>query len=548
MWFYYLVHYVPWLLFLAPAALWVYARVHNEQRWRWVMGPLAVSAIGLSAIMLLAMFPTAASNGWCASRLSTPIAWTLGDDLYPSPGEGPALVRMYGPVYALIYTPTALAWSPTAALLMGALINLAMFVGSVAWLMRRCGRNTSMVGWLAVVATFALGVAIACPLLDIAALVTVDAPALALAAGACAVVVGDLSDRFPSTRRAIACGLLASACIWTKQTMAPLVLALAIYLLLIASPRAAAAMLLTVAFSSSIVLLTFGADRMLYHMLVVPSLHPTNWPWLGRRGALLRGLWFAWWECKIVAWMALAALVLRLDVPRRAKWDDIRSWARRSPWLLTLLVALVVVPTTMLAYVKLAGNRNNVAPMCFFGLLTVATALLGLFQKSPAVDAPLPPRARIALMAVSVLLIILPWAQRREMLRTLPGLHEWTRLGVTEQQRAFAYLTKHPGQAYFPQFPLASLLAEKKVRHFDEAILDFHRAGIPLAPRQLRSGLPQPLREILFLKQMSGPIPALLPEFDQVGPCADLPGFVRVTRDANRSEQFPAKSASNHRN
>ena len=133
-------------------------------------------------------------------------------------------------------------------------------------------------------------------------------------------------------------------------------------------------------------------------------------------------------------------------------------------------------------------------------------------------------------MSISVLLVVLPWAQRREMLRTLPGLMEWTRLSDTDQQRAFSYLKKHPGQTFFPQYPLASLLAESKVRHFDEAVMDFERAGITLTPRQLRAGLPDPLREILFNERVAGPIPPLLPEFDHITESSDLPGFLRATR------------------
>src|SRR5262249_16774619 len=124
MWYYYLVHYLPWALFIGPIVLWVFVRVRTERRWRWVLAPLCFAALGRSAVLVAATVATSTSNGWCASRLSVPIAWVFGDHLYYGPGEGPALVRMYGPVYAVVYAPTALAWRPTAALLMGTAINL----------------------------------------------------------------------------------------------------------------------------------------------------------------------------------------------------------------------------------------------------------------------------------------------------------------------------------------------------------------------------------------------------------------------------------------
>jgi hypothetical protein len=347
------------------------------------------------------------------------------------------------------------------------------------------------------------------------------------------MLIGHPTSNSITTRRAIVCGLFAAASIWTKQTMAPLVLALAIYLLLIAPPRMTVIMLLTVALVSAVLMLIFGADRMLYHMLVIPSLHPTNWPWLGRRGATLRGLWFAWWESKIVGWMALIAMLLRRDVPTRLRLAELRAWALRSPWLLMLLIALLVLPTTMLAYVKLAGNRNNVAPLCYFGLLCATTALLGLCRKAFDQDAPLGARQRLAFMGVASLLLILPWAQRNEMLRTLPGLRAWTGFAQSDQEQAFAYLKQHPGESYFPQFPLVSLLAEHKACHFDEAIMDFHRAGISMTQPHVRSALPEHMREILFIHRVSGPIPSLLPEYDQQSIPDELPGWIRLRRSSH---------------
>jgi hypothetical protein len=76
-----------------------------------------------------------------------------------------------------------------------------------------------------------------------------------------------------------------------------------------------------------------------------------------------------------------------------------------------------------------------------------------------------------------------------------------------------------------------SLLAEGRARHYDEAILDMERAGIRMSQRQLRAHLPPGMREILFTGRVIGPVPPLLPEFDTVSDCPDLPGWVRLTRE-----------------
>jgi hypothetical protein len=190
----------------------------------------------------------------------------------------------------------------------------------------------------------------------------------------------------------------------------------------------------------------------------------------------------------------------------------------------------MVLPTMLLAYVKTAGNRNNVAPLCYFGLLCATTALLGLGQKAPNRNSPITARQRLALIGVTALLLLLPWAQRNELLRTLPGLRSWATFQHTDQEQAFAYLKRHSQQSYFPQFPLVNLLADGKPYHFDEAIKDFERAGITMTPEQVRSALPAEMHEIIFFQRVTGPIPSLLPEYNQTTMLDELPGWFRLTR------------------
>ena len=49
---------------------------------------------------------------------------------------------------------------------------------------------------------------------------------------------------------------------------------------------------------------------------------------------------------------------------------------------------------------------------------------------------------------------------------------------------------QHPGRTYFPYNPLAVLLAEGKLTHFDHALWDRELAGFPVSAEQFAAGLP----------------------------------------------------------
>jgi len=69
-----------------------------------------------------------------AIRLQRTFALAAGVPLYPPPGEGVAMLPLYGPVGAIAYLPAVLARSPTTALAIGQLLSLFYFFAPpLAW-------------------------------------------------------------------------------------------------------------------------------------------------------------------------------------------------------------------------------------------------------------------------------------------------------------------------------------------------------------------------------------------------------------------------------
>ncbi|WP_428940916.1 hypothetical protein [Fontivita pretiosa] len=565
---YYLLEYLPIALLGAPVLLWIFLNIRKESHWRAGMLMLSWAALALSAARVVALLPYAPRDAWSCSRMTPGVAWAMGDRLYHPPGQGPLLVRMYGPVSAMVYAPTALLATPTVGVLAGAGINLALFAIPMVWFLRCSGMAATgerpdasfiLVG----AALFALFATHVTKLLYTAAAVTVDAPAIGLAACACAMLVRSAGSAAP-LRSGLLVGALAAASLWSKQTLAPIVVALPVYVLLVGGWRwgwrCILGMVLAAGAISYALLLAFGVEAMLFHTLIVPVRHPWQWPWLDKPHALLRAM-------RMIRADAMPALVLlivglglrllcaaavRLGEARRPEStrhvrlsDRIAAWARANPWLVPALLAICVLPTTGLAYAKVLGRGNNAAATSYFLLLAACSAIITALQvcfrgsdasrdTGPAISASaagdsavVRPWARVLAMSVCLAFVLGIAARPREWLALPRQFALWGELSSSHLQIAYQYARQHPGEVYIPQYPLATLFSEGRAYHYEPAIQDLHLAGLTLSPRQLDEGLPPRLRQILVRDEIPAHLPVQLRQrFTRVDRPADMPGWL----------------------
>ncbi len=528
----FLLDHLPLLLLVSPLIFWAYRELHTPRQWRIAM--IAVSALALivSGVFLASFYPNATRYVWSAGRLAPAAAWVRGYRLYYPVGVGPVLVQMYGPVSAMVYVPAAMAHDPTVAIMIGAAINTLCYFLPAAWFLRRCGRGQSGAIILAAFAAFALISSRQFVLQMTATLVTIDAPAIGLATCAMAVMVA--APREKLGRAGAISGVFAALSAWTKLTTAPVVIALCVYALLIARPRDAVRFILCMAAAgiavSGIFLLWFGTE-MIFHNLIVPSRQPWEYGFLGRWRAYQRVLWLMWQYSLPASVIMIAAILLRPQWPG-IFGDAGREWAAHNPWLLPLIAMIAIFPTSSLAYVKVGGIWNNAAACTYMALLTAVSSLLA--ASAPLSQGSLTRMNRIARVALASMLVLGCWIDAREWGRLTQRNSLWSSLPDNDHETAYRYAIKHPGQVYFPSYPLSTLLAEDKAYHFAAGIDDLDRAGFPLTDEHLRRELPQDLRAILI--RAGAPRPPMLdrlPEFDQAGEVPDMPGWIVLTRQGN---------------
>jgi hypothetical protein len=97
---------------------------------------------------------------------------------------------------------------------------------------------------------------------------------------------------------------------------------------------------------------------------------------------------------------------------------------------------------------------------------------------------------------------------------------------------ALQYELRHPGRAYFPFNPMASLLSSGRAYHVDFSVYDREIAGYPLTRQQFDSGLPAGFTLVAMppgAQPQSSALRSMLRSYGQVAD-TELPGWTVYKR------------------
>jgi hypothetical protein len=464
------------LLFAGAAAAGVWLL-----RWKrdWPVLDRFLAGLAMAGVLVLAGICVggvlrAPFFGWNGARLAPTFALVNGYRLYYPDGAGPVLNTIYGPVTALAYLPATLAPSPTGALLIASVMSLLLTLAPPAWLMMRTGRWG--VGGAALLC-FGLLAMHSYPVKYAAFCVHADAPALGLAGLACAAVC--LRRNAAEWKWLGASAALAVLSVWAKQTMALMPVALAVGVWWLFGAASVKRYLLALGIAGAAVTIVcvsvFGWEPLFFNLVKVPTHHP----WQGDRiGCLLQAVE----EMAVASVCPLAIIVIGFLVRRR--------WG--SPvgrWPLFAMVGAANAPAALLNLVKAGGDLNALSVLVYFWLLA---AVLLLVETAMAECHRLAGVAKVALaVLLAGLLVGTP-----VRLGKLPSV--WRSLANNQQERACRILRENPGRLYFPDNPLAHLMAEHRLYHLSYGLIDRKLGGFPVSDRQFRAHLPPAMNTVVF--------------------------------------------------
>jgi hypothetical protein len=431
---------------------------------------------------------------WNNVRLAPAFAIARGFPLYPTQRAGATLSAMYSPLSSVAYLPATLGRSPTAAMTIAGALTLAFyFLPALPLFLRGAPGKDGVPGRAGAAAALAFAVfglvSLDMPSLSYSATrVHADAPALGLSMASCAALALGRGRWRPATDL-LSCALAALS-VLAKQTALPVVVVLPLWVLLTRGLRpaliyalemAACGALLTAATFSA-----FDLRGFLFSAVAVPG----RYPWKGRFPTnlmrsgleLLReNLFF------LVTLAAGAAHELAGPGPGRDP-----SWRRRlaeGPWYLVGALGLANVPFAILGHVKEGGVVNCFTPTTYFLAAASLLMIAQILERGPDAS-ELGPQAHrllhtVAMLGAAAMLVIAAQTAAIDII----GL----RLVAPRANRAQVacdYIGRHPGAAYFPDQPLAHLMAEGKMYHSLQSLHERQVANFPVGREQLLAHVP----------------------------------------------------------
>ncbi len=466
----------------------------------WLYSILAVLAL-LFAIEVLEGILRSPTLIWNEIRLTRSMALLHGLPLYPAERElGPIIGTLHTPVSHLLFLPTAAIHDPTTAILAGSLIAFLLVFSALGFALVRSASAVTAVtaltflfcGFLIVNSEGAFNTAF---------FIHTDAAALAFATVACSLVAG----RNRITTAALWMSALACAlAIASKQTIAPVALAIALYVAITEGGKRLASFLFALAVTGgsilAILLAVFPARAFLFNTFVLAAHRPLKPGYLQILADTYRA-------------GRLEALPALLPILFLAiwTWTAPRQFFISNRWMVFLMAGIVVTPVSVKAIVTVGSDVNHIGFVLFFLFVAAGLAIQQYFDHPD-------PATRLSsriFLAAGILVSLAPG-----MILALPA--SLRNLRSNPSQIACDYEKRHPGIAYFPCNPMTSLLRDGKLHHLDIALYDREVAGHPLTPQQIRSGLPRdfilvalPPGELLQSQALQGAFAGFIPAADE---------------------------------
>jgi hypothetical protein len=406
---------------------------------------------------------------WNEIRLCRALAVARGLPLYPGhDSAGGVIGTLHTPISHVFFIPAALLPDPTAAILAGSFLAvLAVFV-PLAWVLFRNGPA----GYAMFCFLFAAFLLIQSPgTYHVLFFIHADAPAVGLATLGCGLLMRPAGWKRSHFWLA---GVAAAASVGCKQTMAPVVFAVALYLLVAVGWRAMVHFLgasaVAGAFLLTLMLTVWPAHDVLFNIWTLASSRPM-------KAAALPLLMESYRSTRLDALPALLPLLFLSAYTWRS---NIRQFALENRWLVFALCGLFMLPVSLKAMVTIGSGINHFGVVLYFFF---AAAALALQTHLTDQDRALRLSTRFFL-ALGILVGLAPGL----VLTLVPGVRN---LRGSPLHTAIAYNHKHPGRAYFPWNPAVGLLDDHRLYHLDPALYDREAVGYGLTRQQLESGLPK---------------------------------------------------------
>lgn len=487
---------------------------------------------------------------WNGSRLAPTFALSYGYRLYYGPDSGPILNTIYGPIAWLAYAPALLGRGSTSVLLIAEAMALGWYFGPAAILALTLSRGNGQRDWVSFFVTlyaFTL-ISLFTPALSISSIwIHADGPALGLLLLAILCL-----EKFLASQRGrwgVASAVLLSCSVLTKQSVLPVAVALPLGVAFVAGRSVFVNYSFIVIASAILTLLAasgvFGVWDMLFNMVYIPGEHGFERDFVEAATGFFAHGWLI-----VLAWIGtLVSGALRGEFSPGSYKNGEEGLGHLRLQLFLRLAALACMPGALLGYAKAGGSFNNFSLSLYFMALSVAWGLSEIVGSASE-------RFRLAApgglftggsLVMAGFVLLLAWegpTRARELTEAFKAA------GQNPHAEAERFMKAHVGEIYFPELPLAGLLAERTLYHFDYGVYDRVRAGVAPADAHFARHVPRNLKYVAFVPRLRPKerseylILAYFPDYTERVDLEGLEGWNIYARREENPVDRPRPSAS----
>lgn len=425
--------------------------------------------------LLWSMLCTVPGIPWNNARLAPSFALARGLPIYALRESGAHLGWFYGPVFPLWFLPVGFLENPTVALMLAALWNVVTLVLPV-YLIVRAGipGRAGMAGCATLLGTALL---LANPITQSSFfMLHVDAVCIAGVLVACTALHGSVVRGW---RPGLPVAALALAlAIGAKQVAVMLIPATLVWLWREGHGRFVRTWLFwLVACGGGVALacfLAFGPEELLFNAWLVLSRMPWRGGWsvLGDRIVEFARTGWCWWAALAIGWFFLRHREGEKVNPTAASLVRLLLWA--AAWQ---------APLGLIASLKFGGGLNSLHALSY--LLVAGVLLLGA-KWAEANDAAGAGRKVRGVRRLFGALLALALVE--DVRLTLARSAVWMPYRGLEELVTRSRLD--PGKYYLPWYPVVSVIAERKVYPFDDALMVLWTARLEPPRAAIRAAVP----------------------------------------------------------
>ncbi len=447
-----------------------------EEKAGWKALELAWLAAGgvLVAAVLWSILCTAPGIPWNGARLAPSFAIARGLPIYALRDSGAHLGWVYGPVFPMWYAPIGLTDQPTLGLVLAAAWNALTILAPVYAVVRIAAAGAGRVRRF----LFLLGalLLLANPITRSAFLfMHVDAVSVAWSVTACLALhaaavrgwryglpLAALGVALSVAAKQVSIVLLPATFFWLWwEGYRALLARWCFWLALVCGGLAALFFAL------------FGAEGMLFNAWLLFS----RMPWQGGWDIVGRNLG----EVAASSWLWILAALLG-GLALRLRWREQVS-AEAAPLVRLLFgVALWQLPLGVTASLVVDAALNSIHAINYLFLAGLVIAGSALARSKPAgATGLLRPGFAAGIVAAAALVAVMPEVRNPDRVwRPYRG-----------QDQLLALARQHPGKIYLPWNPLTTLIAEKKIYPFDEALRYLWLARLEPSRAAIQAAVPK---------------------------------------------------------